>query len=65
MRQSLDAMTTALRVLTAITEKRHPDPGDVDVIRGLAGTGCESMGIDELACEVIQKALKRRASAGG
>jgi hypothetical protein len=56
-------MTTALRVLTAITEKRQPDQGDVEVLYGLAGPLPGGIGLDELACEVIQKALNRRAIA--
>jgi hypothetical protein len=63
MQHSFDAMTTALRVLTALTEKRHPDQADVDALRSLAGPLPDGMGLDELACEVIQKALNRRSVA--
>jgi hypothetical protein len=65
MQQSFDAMTTALRVLTAITERRQPDQGDVHVLYGLAGPQREGIGLDELACEVIQRALNRRSAARG
>ena len=60
MQQSLEAMETALRVLSAINAKRHPDPGDVHALRTYAGPQPDGMGLDEFACEVIQKALKRR-----
>jgi hypothetical protein len=63
MQHSFDAMTRALRVPTATTEKRQPDQGDVDVLYGLAGPQPGGIGLDELACEVIQKALNRRAIA--
>jgi hypothetical protein len=55
-------MNTALRVLKAITEKREPDSTDVDELRHLAPLPADTP-IDELACEVIQQALKRRAAA--
>jgi hypothetical protein len=63
MQHSFDAMRTALRVLTAITEKCQPDQNDVDALYGLAGPQPGGIGLDELACEVIQKALDRRAIA--
>jgi hypothetical protein len=54
-------MQTALRVLTAITEKRQPDPADVATLHGYAASQDTAMDLDQLACEVIQKAIKRRA----
>ena len=65
MQQSFVAMQTALRVLTAITEKRHPDQSDVDALQGFIGSQEQGIGLDELACEVIQRALNRRAIARG
>ena len=53
-------MQLALRVLTALTEKRYPDPDDVAKLRELA-PGARAKTADELACEVIHKALKQRA----
>jgi len=60
-------MTTALRVLTSITDYRHPNPADLEELArympSLAGASP-----DELACSVIQQALKqrtRRRAAGG
>jgi hypothetical protein len=60
MQESLDAMKVALRVLTALTEKRAPNTPDVQALRQLAGDTGNS-DLDDLACEVIQKAIKRRA----
>ena len=56
-------MATALRVLKAVMEKRHPDPADIAALRDLAGPQPQDIDVDELACEVIQTALKRRADA--
>src|SRR5438445_2723342 len=61
MQHSLDAMKVALRILTALNEKHTPDPADVEALRSLAGPQPQSTGLDELACEVIQIALARRA----
>ena len=60
MQQRLDAMQTALRVLVALTEKRQPDPADVDALRRYSAPQPEEFELDEFACDVIQKALKRR-----
>jgi hypothetical protein len=62
MQQSLEAMTTALRVLTALTDKRYPDPADVETLRGYVPQ-LRDEPPDELACEVIEQALKHRAVA--
>ena len=61
MQAGLDAMKTALRVLTALTEKREPDPADVTSLRNYAGPQPENVALDEFACTIIQQALKRRA----
>jgi hypothetical protein len=53
-------MQTALRVLTALTEKRKPDPADLEMLGAYAPL-LASIDPDELACEVLQQALKRRA----
>jgi hypothetical protein len=65
MQDSLDAMKLALRVLTALTEHRHLEVDEVATLRALAGPKLQSMPLDELACEVIQAALKHRAAARG
>ena len=63
MQKSLEVMETALRVLAAVNSKRHPDSADIDALRAYAGPQADVMGLDEFACEVIQKALKQRAKA--
>jgi hypothetical protein len=65
MQQSLSTMQTALRVLTAITEGRQPDPVDVAALHSYAGPQPAGTDLDEFACEVIQKAIKRRAEVRG
>jgi hypothetical protein len=61
MQQSFHAMETALRVLSALTEKRIPEESDVQELIRIAGTKPAGMGLDEFACAVIQKALNHRA----
>jgi hypothetical protein len=61
MQESLDAMITALRVLTAITANRQPEPADVDALLHYAGPLPDGIGLDEFACNVIQRAIGRRA----
>jgi hypothetical protein len=61
MQESLEAMTTALRVLTALTEKRQPSPLDVDMLRQYAGPQPDGIGLDEYACDVIHRAIRRRS----
>jgi hypothetical protein len=62
VQQFLDTMLLALRVLTAINERKNPDPTDVEKLRKLAPEGANRP-VDELACEVIQLALKKRSKA--
>ena len=61
MQQSLEAMTTALRVLTALTSKRHPNPTDVETLREYVPL-LRDQPPDQLACEVIKQAIKHRAA---
>jgi hypothetical protein len=61
MQESLAVMQTALRILTAITENRLPDPADVVALHSYAGPQPEGYDLDEFACAVIQEAMKRRA----
>lgn len=65
LRESLSTMQTALRVLTAITDGRQPDPADVAALHSYAGPQPPGIDLDEFACEVIQKAIKRRAEVRG
>lgn len=60
MQQSLDMMKTALRVLAAITERRHPNPTDLETLRDYAPC-LGKLGPDELACDVIQQAIRKRS----
>ena len=56
-----EALKTALRVLAAITDGgRQPDPADVEQLRRLAPLMADTP-LDELAADVIQQALRRRA----
>jgi hypothetical protein len=59
MQDGINAMKTALRVLTAVTKMQNPEPADLDELRRLAPSLADSP-IDELACAVIQQAIKRR-----
>jgi hypothetical protein len=62
MQETQEAMKTALRVLTALTEKRQPSPLDVDTLRRYAGPHPEGIGLEQFACDVIQKSLARRTA---
>jgi hypothetical protein len=59
MQKSLEAMQVAVRVLTALSEKRTPDPADVEILNNYAPL-LSHLSPDELACDVIQQALRRR-----
>jgi hypothetical protein len=61
MRTSLDAIKTATGVLTALTEKQAPDSGDIQALREF-DESTNGRGLDELTCDVIQKARRRRAA---
>ena len=62
MQQSLEAMETAVRVLTALAKHEEPDATDVTYLRGMAPL-LENADLDVLACDVVQQALKRREAA--
>ncbi len=64
MQNSLQAMKVALRVLTAVTERTPADEADLAELRRYAPDAA-NLPPDELACEVIQRALKARAMARG
>jgi hypothetical protein len=61
MRAGIEAIKTATRVLAALTAKQEPDPTDIQALREYdeAPNGRE---FDELACDVVQKALRHRAA---
>ena len=64
MKASIEAIKTATRVLAALTERKIPDPADVESLRALSGFQ-NGRDLDELACDVIQQALKHRAEVRG
>jgi hypothetical protein len=53
---STNVMEAALRVLTAITEKADPSPADIGAIQAFAPD--IFLPPDELACEVVKRAMK-------
>jgi hypothetical protein len=63
MRRSADALrVVALRVLTALMDGQRPDAADIRRLITYAPSGEYTLDqLDELACEVIQQALKDRA----
>ena len=63
MQQSLEVMTTALRVLTALTEKREPDPADIQALEAFVGPKPSDISRDEWVCDAIQSAIKHREAA--
>ncbi len=54
-------MTVAVRVLHALNMKDAPRREDVEELRRLDPLLADTAELDELACEVIRRALKRRA----
>jgi hypothetical protein len=57
MQEAMNALKTALRVLTVFNEKRPPDPFDLYELFGYAPL-LREMPLDELACAVIRHATK-------
>ncbi|HEY3827292.1 MAG TPA: hypothetical protein VGL82_22215 [Bryobacteraceae bacterium] len=60
MDDTFDAMMIAVRVLTAVNEKRQPDAADLGYLRQFSPPAAH-LPCDELACEVIQQIIKQRA----
>src|SRR5262249_18752453 len=58
-KESIEVMKIALRVLTSITEKSGPTRDDLDGLLSFA-PDLTRLPPDELACEVIQRAMKRQ-----
>jgi hypothetical protein len=56
MPDSANVMKAALRVLTANTEKADPSPADIGALQAFAPD--VSLPPDELACEVVKRAMK-------
>jgi hypothetical protein len=65
MQESLEVMKTALRVLTALTEKRQPRPVDLDMLREYGGPQPDGISLDEYVCGIVRKAINRFAEARG
>jgi hypothetical protein len=64
MYANLDSIKTAVRVLTAIVEKRCPEPADVGDLRRQSSLSADAPA-DELAWDVMRQALKKRDGATG
>lgn len=60
--QRLDVLRIALRVLGAFRDSRLPDPQDVAVLKLFAPPGKTAHSADELACQVIEHALRDGAA---
>jgi hypothetical protein len=60
MERDVDLILTALRVLSAVVVQQRPDPSDLNFLRGVMPEMANAPA-DDLACEIIQKAAKRRA----
>jgi hypothetical protein len=60
MEPNFDTMMIAVRVLTAVIEKRTPEPNDLDRLRRFLPRRAD-LPSDELAGEVIRQAIKRRS----
>jgi len=58
-KESIEIMKVALRVLTAITDKSGPRRADLDGLLAFA-PDLTRLPPDELACEVVQRAMKRQ-----
>jgi hypothetical protein len=54
-----EKIAVALRVLTAINNRRHPDPNDVVLLRAYCPEG-RDLDPDELACMAIQQEREHR-----
>ncbi|MGA7239248.1 MAG: hypothetical protein WBY44_26435 [Bryobacteraceae bacterium] len=54
-----NTLRTALRVLTAVTDRQNPEPDDVASLIRYA-PDLEHLAADGLACAIIQRALKAR-----
>lgn len=61
IKENLEIMKVSLRVLAALSDHAHPDPADIDTLRYYLAWDTPPANLDELACEVIKKALVRRA----
>ena len=63
MDESYHVLKTALRVISAINEKRGPDPADIERLKTIVGPKPIGVTTDEFTCDVIKKAIKSRMAA--
>ena len=61
MQSGIAEMEIALRVLTALVRKCEPDTFDVERLRELADPKHQEMDLDQMACGVVEDALRNRA----
>jgi hypothetical protein len=59
MREGIENIDRAVRILTALTEDRFPDPDDVAALRRLVPEAADKT-VDEMVCEAIRKIFKHR-----
>jgi hypothetical protein len=62
MERLAEPMKVALRVLAALSDRQAPSIADIAQLKAYV-PDCAATPLDELACEVIQQALKSRAAA--
>lgn len=62
MKKRLAAIEVALRVLTAAVYNQRPDPSDVQALYEYAEQP-KGLEIDQLACAVIEEAIKQNSEA--
>jgi hypothetical protein len=60
-----ELLDTALRVLSRLTSRppAEPDPADVEYLRQSVPSQACTLQLDDLACNVIQRELKRRKAS--
>jgi len=62
MERVVEPMKVALRVLSAVSERQTPASADIALLKAYAPEWAGAP-LDEMACEVIQQALRKRAAA--
>jgi hypothetical protein len=63
MGESYHVLKTALRVISAINEKRGSDPADIERLKAIAGPKPNDVTTDKFTCDVIKKAIDGRVAA--
>lgn len=57
MKNTLEEMQVALRVLSAVCARTPPDPHDVEELKRIAPEQAHAQ-VDELACTIITRAIQ-------